>query len=272
MKIKNLFFIVVFLSCAFKNIPPGKHITASPNIDGLYKFTGKLNGKYPVFLWFVVKDSVLKGEVTYLKTAKREPITIIGEITKADRATRWGTVNKQNIITIYEFTSKGDITGMYEGEFNTNSLSGIWGAPGSEKQLPYNLLPKDTVLAPVDMSIKPLMVNGTYEYHWGKKGASGVTGIKQTSPGNYLIEVSCVTSPPPMNLANLETFKAKMIGNAITFKIPDEDCRYTIKLFNNFIVIDRINGSGQCGFGLNADINGVFIKTSNKAIVNQVIR
>jgi len=256
MKIKVLFVLLVILALGFDSA----HSSVKPNIDGLYKFSGKLNNKIPIFLWFVVKDSVLKGEVTYLKTAKRIPITIIGQITKDEE------------ITVYEFTKDGSITGIYRGRFNTKSLMGNWYAPGSEKQLQFNLATKDTLLAPVDMTLKPVVVNGSYEYHFGKNGSEGGVDIKYVNADNYLIEMSCVTGAPARNLASLETFKAKMLNNTITFTAPETDCRYIIRPFNNFLVIDKITRNGECGFGMGADIDGVFIKTSEVATMGQVVR
>jgi hypothetical protein len=231
--------------------------TLSKTIDGLYKFTGKLNDKIPIFLWFVVKDSVLKGEVTYLKTAKKLPIIILGTITKKDG------------ITIYEFIKNGYISGIYRGNFAVKALTGSWYAPGSEKELKFNLMPADSSLTHIDTTLKPISIDGEYLYHFGEQGSSGGIDIKQSTPGNFLVDINCMTSSPQNNVADMKTFKVNMFNNIIIYKMPKEDCKFRIRAFNNFIVIDYVGKSWNCGFGLNAGIDGVFIKTSNVAEIGK---
>ncbi|MFI5138730.1 MAG: hypothetical protein ACHQIM_12960 [Sphingobacteriales bacterium] len=235
------------------------------SVDGLYKFTGKLDGKIPVFLWFVVKDSVLKGEVTYLRTKKRLPITIIGTIIRGERFDQNADKTIVDFITIYEFNKNGYVTGTYEGEFNAKTLSGIWSAPGSEKELKYKLMRKDTSLNHIDTILTPISINGEYLYHFGEQGSSGGIDIKERSPGEFLVDINCTTPSPQNNVADLETFKAHMVNNTIIYKIPNEDCKFRIRVFNNFIVINYVGKSWNCGFGLNAGVDGVFIKTSEVA-------
>lgn len=217
--------------------------------DGLYKFTGKLNTKIPVFFWFVVKDSVLKGEVTYLKTAKRQPITVAG------------TIAKDNTITLYEFTKNGTITGTYEGKMKSHTFAGIWTAPGSGRELPYTLATKDTSFTPGSTALTPTTLSGKYAYRFGKNGASGEVHIRQIKLGTFSIDINCVTASPQNNIAEVETFKARMVNDAIIFKVPDTECKFRIRHYQNFIVIDRLSGPLNCGFGLNATIAGLFIKT-----------
>ena len=257
------FVLLLFLTCTssifdkndISKITKGicDNKASSKNIDGIYKFTGELNGKIPVFLCFVLKDSVLKGEVTYLKTAKRLPITIIG------------TIKKDEGLVIYEFIKDGYISGIYRGEFKKEKLKGVWYKPGSETGLGYNLISKDTLLTGIDSTLKSVSINGEYLYRFGKMGSSGSVGIKQIDQTNFRVDINCVTASPSNNIADLETFKAKMADNIIFFKMPNADCRFKIRAFNNFIVIDYIGKSRACGFGLNAGVEGVFIKTSTTA-------
>ena len=254
MTIRPIPLSVILLCTFFSFVCLGQPQKSATNINGVYKFAGKLNNKYPVFLWFVVKDSVIKGEVTYLKTANRVPITIAGQITK-DMG-----------MTLYEFTSKGYVTGIYSGEFKADGLKGSWTAPGSGKEVTYNLIPKDTVLAAIDMSLKPAAINGTYEYHFKKEnakesGGDGGIDIKQINAKDILVDINCITASPQNNLADLQTFKVQMIKGQIIFKVPDTDCNFRIRIFRDLIVIDRLSGNGDCGFGMNASIEGVFLKT-----------
>ncbi len=220
------------------------------NINGVYKFSGKLNGKIPVSLWFVVQDSVLKGEVTYLKTAKRIPIMVIGTITKDDG------------LELFEFVKGGNVTGIYRGAFNTQKLIGEWNTVGSEKSLNYILLPKDTTLTNINTNLKPVSPNGAYEYHFGKQGSNGGIVLRQDKPGEFSMEINCVTPSPQNNVAEVERTKVKMANNTISYKSPDEDCGFRVRVFNGFVVIDNPQKK-FCTYGAGAGVEGVFIKVSN---------
>ena len=50
-------------------------------VGGIYKWKGSLNSSIPIFMWLYVQDSVIKGQLTYLKTKKQLPITVLGTIT-----------------------------------------------------------------------------------------------------------------------------------------------------------------------------------------------
>ena len=251
MKIQSILLACfILLSTAFAKGQPAKH----SNIDGLYKFSGNINGSIPVFLWVVVKDSVVKGEVTYLKTAKRTPITVAGAITKDEG------------LRLEEFAGDGNITGIYNGNFNTGKLTGTWSKPGSERELKYSLTPKDTVLSNIDMDLQPVAIGGEYAYLYGKSGATGSIDIKSIGKNNYLIEISSVTESPANNLADIGTSKVHMYNNTIIYKISDADCRFKIKVFKGFIVISMLTTNlDNCGFGFDATIEGIYVKTSEKA-------
>jgi hypothetical protein len=248
MKTKCLSFLIILLIICTVSQSYSK--PSPPNINGLYKFTGKLNNKIPVFLWFVVKDSVLKGEVTYLKTAKRIPITVIGTITKDDG------------LRFFEFGKGGSVSGIYTGLFNTCRLTGSWWAPGSERELKYDLAPKDTLLTHVDTDLRPVSLNGSYEYHFGKKGSDGGIDLRQDKPGEFSMEINCVTAAPQNNIAEVERTKVRMINNTIIYKSPDEDCGFRVRMFKGFVVIDNPLKK-YCHYGVGADVDGVFIKVSD---------
>jgi len=255
MKIKStLYLILLLLICckAFGGKPTVYNGNASaPVKNGLYKFSGKLNNRIPIFMWLVVKDSVIKGEVTYTKTKSPVPIKLAGTITKTEG------------LAIYEFAKDGIMTGIYKGQINVQSFTGDWYSPGSDKDLKYTLLQKDTLLNKIDTALKPVSITGQYVYHWGKRGGDGSIDIKRLTGNNINASINCVTGSPENNIADVEPFKAKINRNTIIFKIPDTSCKFRMKVFKDFIVIDRITETGECGFGMNASIKGVFFKTSN---------
>jgi len=224
--------------------------TRKPIPQTVYKFQGKLNGKIPVFLWFVMKDKVVKGEVTYLKTAKRVPITVIG------------TVSADNVARILEFEKNGNITGIYEAKLDVAKFNGTWFSPTSRKELTCALSVKDTAITVSESILNPAPMTGSFRYQYGKDGATGGVDIKQTG-GSALLGINCVTEGPAYNLADVETFKAPVVNNTITTKIPDGDCRFRLRSYNGFVVIDLLDDLMKCGFGMNASIEGVFLKIND---------
>jgi len=269
--------LIVLLLGSLYSATAGKLPVSSTNeiqlkaLNGIYKFTGKLNNKIPVFLWFVVQDGFVKGEVTYLKTTRKIPITIAGTIFKADDPRRNADKTSYFDIRIFEFMKDGTITGVYYGPFQTSVLNGAWFAPGSEKELKFTLKAKDTTLNNIDTNLKPVSITGEYAYSFGKEHANGGMGIKSLGRDNYLMEVGCVTDGPAYNLANVDATKIHLTNNSTVFQPADPGCRFKIRFFKNFLVIDYLGPSiNPCGFGNNASIEGVFIKTSEKARIEEI--
>ncbi len=254
MKLKAVISILILtITCCLKAHPAQKPVAGNPN--GVYAFSGKLNDKIPVLIWFALKDNVLKGQVTYLKSAKRVPITIIG------------TIDSAQSLSITEFSKTGNISGFYMGQINGQSFSGTWHAPGSEKQLKFSLIKKDTVINAANTDLKSANVTGSYGYSVEKFGAGGGIDIQQTKPGFYTFRINCVTPSPINDVADAQAVNVKMVNNIITYKMPDADCIFTIKAYNGFIVIDYVGQHRDCQFGAGADIAGIFLKTSDKADV-----
>ncbi|GAB2705739.1 hypothetical protein GCM10027037_34590 [Mucilaginibacter koreensis] len=227
--------------------------------DGLYKFKGNLNGKIPVFIWLLIKDSIIKGEVTYLRTAKHIPIKLVGTIVKDQ-----GPV-------IYEFDPGGHVTGIYEGKLNASTFTGTWYNPNSNKELKYMLNHSDSTLAAPNTAFHPVNMTGQYQYFFGKAGAggSGSISILTIKAKVAKVEVNCVTAAPAFNLADVEPFTAPVANNTIIYKMKDADCKFKIRVFENFVVITPLTDDlMQCGFGMNATIEGVYFKTSDKANFN----
>ena len=246
MKINYL--LVVFMVLTFK-LYAQKNITGD-NINGVYKFEGKLGNRIPISMWFMMKDSVLKGELVYLNTAHRQPITILG------------TIENTGDITIDEFTKTGDITGEFKAMFKGNSLAGEWLNPVTKKMFNYILKRKDTTITAANKNLEPEEINGEYEYNFGENGGAGGIDIKHISGGNYLIGVNCVTPYPPANVAEVEKTVVSMSGNTIIYTDSDCSSKFRIRVFKDFVVINDII-YGNC-FGVGAYVAGIFIKTQTK--------
>ncbi|WP_158288356.1 hypothetical protein [Mucilaginibacter psychrotolerans] len=255
----SFFFVLAALmiaGCCFGSVAP-----ARPN--GLYKFEGKLNGKIPVFLWFTVKDSVLKGEVTYTNTAKRIPIIVAGTLEKTSEAISYDLSAKTNFLRIREFAGDGTITGVFLGEITAGTFKGLWQAPNTEKQLPFILTASITALPKaIDFTLKPISLNGAYTYHYGKNGYVGGVDINQTKSGMVTVALNSVTAGPAYNIAEVAAQPATVRGNIINVKLPHVNCKFRIRVFKDFLVVNLLNDLDKCEWGNNATVEGIYLKTS----------
>ena len=215
-----------------------------------YKWAGNIRSNIPVSAWFVVKGKILKGELTYLKTKYRSPITILG------------SVKEHNRVEFSEFQKNGLITGTFSGKLSNDSCTGTWSSPKSGRDFPFELVFKDTTLANADTSFIPASIPGEYAYKFGDKGPGGGITIKEISHELYSFEINCVTGAPGYNVAELTADSIRFSDNAVVYSMPHADkCQFSIKVFKGFLIIDYLNENYDCGFGLNASVDGVFLKT-----------
>jgi hypothetical protein len=254
MKFKRVALILIILltSVVLANANTQNAVTVPLPPSGVYKFQGKLNGRIPIFLWFVLKDSVLKGEVTYLKTAKRLPITIVG------------TINSTGGLEILEFNNKGLISGIYNGQFEAKSFIGTWVAPVSGRELKFVLVNKDTLIK-TDANLTANSIDGEYDYHYGKVGGDGGVNIRHVNGNNYKISMGAVTGAPANNVANVEDTTIRIVNNTAIFKLGPQ-CAFRINIYKGFMVIKRLTDLMPCGFGMNASIEGTFMKITGKPL------
>jgi hypothetical protein len=76
--------------------------TKIQNKNEIY-WTGTLNGKTPIFLHFKPDSNLIIGEITYLNTKDKQPITLLG------------TIEHDKSYRLLEFEKSGNITGIITG-------------------------------------------------------------------------------------------------------------------------------------------------------------
>lgn len=221
---------------------------SAKKISGVYKWTGTINNSIPVFMWFALKDSIIKGELVYLKTKNQLRITIIG------------TVDEEGC-RIHEFESNGNITGNYVGKINNNEFSGSWYGTASRKEMTFQFATKDTSIVGTDTVFQPSINPGLYSYQFGKEGRQGGLKLEKENEGLISLDINCVTGAPAYNIAEATPDSIVVKDNTAEFKIADTKCPYKLRLFKDFLVIKHVNAIYDCGFGNNADIDGVFLRT-----------
>jgi hypothetical protein len=259
MNIRLLLFVfIITAGCKEKNNSSQKvsttdtvqktTISEQKEITDFYKWTGTINSSIPAFLWFVVKDKVIKGELTYLKTKKQLPITVFGR------------VNEEGF-KIYEFQKDGHITGTFIGRLQGEKFKGDWYNPSTDKTLSFQFITKDTILNSVDTILQPTNISGKYSYQFGQKGYQGGIDIVGISKRLASFDISCVTSAPAFNVANVTADSIRIVNNTINYKDPESDnCQFKIRIFKDFLIIDYIDNKYDCGFGMNATVEGIFVK------------
>jgi hypothetical protein len=217
-------------------------------LEGVYKWSGTIKQTIPVFMWFVSRDGVLKGELTYLKTKKRLPIMVLGTISKAE-------------ITIKEFQKNGDITGLFEGRISSDGFTGTWWGMDTDEEFPFVLKAKDTLLNAIDTSFAATDIAGIYTYAYQHMGPSGGMSVDEVSGDIFSFDISCVGPYPGHNIAMVETDTLAIINNAFTYEVKDApSCEFRVRFFEGFAVVDYVNDRYDCAFGLNATVQGIFLK------------
>lgn len=260
---KNYFVAVAVLALPFCKSKPKSEDLAQKKIDstntkpaakapayleGVYKWSGTIKQTIPVFMWFVAKDGVLKGELTYLNTKKRSPILILGTVSTSE-------------ITIKEFKNNGDITGLFEGRIDEKGFHGTWWGVVSEQELVFDLKGKDTVLNAIDTSLVATNIPGIYTYDYTLMGPKGGMNVDEISGDIFSFDMSCVGPYPGHHIAMVETDTVVISNNHFNYEVKDApSCEFKVRFFKDFAVVNYVNDKYDCAFGLNATVEGIFLK------------
>jgi hypothetical protein len=64
------------------------------------------------------------------------------------------------------------------------------------------------------------------------------------------------------NIAEVEKDTITLIGTSFVYKIPNSDsCEFKVVFYNGFVYINYTKGYCESQFGLNASIDGIYLKT-----------
>jgi hypothetical protein len=213
-------------------------------------WTGTLNGKTPVFIHYQLDSNLIVGEITYLNTKDKLPIRLLG------------TIADDKSFRLLEFDKTGNITGIIEGTPKVNEFNGSWVSPRTKKELEMKLLPKDTLIS--SPSIMPDLNNifGEYHYQYGVNGYSGDIKISKVSEGKAAFHILSLTNiERGPNIAEVEKDTIAFPSNNFIYKIPDsDDCEFKVTFYKGFAHINYTKGYCESQFGLNATIEGIYLK------------
>lgn len=150
-------------------------------------WTGNLNGKTPVFIHYHLDSNLIIGEITYLNTKGKQPITLLG------------TLEDDKSYRLLEFEKSGNITGIITGFPSGDTFNGSWFSPKTRKELILNLTKKDTVINPLTLDTELQDIFGHYHYQYSEAGYQGDFEIQ-----NYLtIKSRLVLLPLQENLEEI---------------------------------------------------------------------
>lgn len=212
---------------------------------------GNINNKIPVFIHYQIKDSVVVGEIVYLKTKNKKPITLLG------------TINPDNSYHLLEFDTTGTITGIINAKINSSSCNGSWFSPSNKKELSLMLTSKDTIIAAKNIVSKN--ITGNYHYQYGEEGYNGDLDIEILPNGKATFEILSLTEANRgPNIAEVEKDTVTLKNNRFIYHLPQsEGCAFEVIFYNNFAYIHYINNACANQFGMGATVEGLFLKTKN---------
>lgn len=214
-----------------------------------FSWTGLINNKIPVFLHYSVVGELIVGEIYYLNTKSRKPIQVIGSI-EEDKSYR-----------LLEFESNGNISGIIKGTPEGSRFDGSWFSPKARRAFSLNLKTKDSTVNPVDLRPADNDIFGDYHYQYSEAGYHGDMEVKKVSGDKLAFSIYSVTNDPARNLAEVPMDTVKMSGNSFIYNIPESDsCEFKVKFYRGFAVVDYTRGYCEGQFGMNATVDGIFLK------------
>lgn len=213
-------------------------------------WTGTLNGKTPVFIHYKLDSNLIIGEIIYLNTKNKQPIILLG------------TIEDDKSYRLLEFEKSGNITGVIIGSPTDNTFKGSWFSPKTGKELIVNLTKMDTVIKAVVTETNLQDVFGHYHYQYSEAGYQGDFEITKLTNSKAIFGLTSVTREPARNLAHVDDDTIDLNTTRFTYKIPDTDsCEFEVKFYKQFAYIKYTKGFCDGQFGMNATIDGIFLKT-----------
>jgi hypothetical protein len=218
------------------------------NTDANYSFSGLIDQKIPVELTVSVSKDVVLGNIRYVKTKEKKPIKIIG------------TLDSGNHYHLEEFEYDGNISGIIDAVLKNGKLEGTWSSTKSDTVYPMALdvqtkvNPKPEIFSPSDH------FEGTYTYQYGEDGYQGSITIKKIKGQMYSYDIGSVTRAPGRNIADASG-EVMIKNNQFTIEI-NKSCSFLATFYNGLLSITPVpsDQSRDCEFGLNATLEGTFLK------------
>lgn len=212
-------------------------------------WTGTIDSNIPVFLHYQIENNLIIGEITYLNTKDKKPIKIIG-------------TNDNGYHNAIEFEKNGNITGTIIGKPTNDTFKGFWTSPNTGKSFQLELTKSDSIIH--SKPIKPQLddIYGEYKYQYGPSGYQGDFVLTKIDEQKASFNVFSVTRAPARNIADVGPDTIELNTTKFIYNIPEtNDCEFEVQFYKDFLYINYTKGYCEAEFGLNATIDGIFIKT-----------
>lgn len=227
-------------------------LTANQNDSGKeICWEGTLNGKTPIFIHYQLDSNLIIGEITYLNTKNKLPITLLG------------TIEDDKTYRLLEFDSNGNITGIIEGKPIDKYFAGLWVSPISDKELSLKLTLKDTLISSQNIKPTDSQIFGSYHYQYGEKGYNGDFDVNKIGNNTIDFAIESLTNVERgPNIAEVDKDTISMTGNSFIYRIPKSDsCEFKVTFYKGFVYINYTKGYCESQFGNGATIDGIYLKT-----------
>jgi hypothetical protein len=218
--------------------------------DKEISWTGTLNGKIPIFIHYQLDSNLIVGEITYLNTKDKLPITLLG------------TIEDDKTYRLLEFEKSGNISGIITGLPTDKIFNGSWFSPKTRKELVLKLVKKDTVINSKETGTKLQDIFGHYHYQYSEAGYQGDFEISKLPNSKAVFGITSVTGAPGRNVAQIDDDTINLSTTHFIYKLADtDDCEFEVKFYKGFAFIKYTKGFCEGQFGMNATIDGIFLKT-----------
>lgn len=210
---------------------------------------GQINNKLPIIINYSLQENLVIGEITYLNTKNKMPIKLIG------------TIEDDKSFRLLEFDKSGNISGIISGKTKDNEFNGTWFSPKSRKEYSFNLKKLKKQIKAVSNTINEKDIYGDYQYSYGKFAYSGELNIEKIDKNNIAFEILSVGNGEAPSIAQIERDTIKLENNSFVYKLSEsDDCEFKITFYKSFVYVKYLKGNCDGQFGMNASIEGIFIK------------
>lgn len=219
------------------------------NVDKEICWEGQINNKLPIFIHYSFKENLVIGEITYLNTKNKTPIKLIG------------TIEDDKSLRLLEFDKKGNITGIITGKSSDDKFVGTWFSPKSRKEFNLNLKKSEKLINSEIKTVSQKDIFGDYQYSYGEFTYNGEFNVEKIDNNHIAFEIISVGNGEAPPIAEVERDTVKLENNSFIYKLPEsDDCEFKITFHKNFVFVEYLKGNCDGQFGMNATIEGIFIK------------
>ena len=117
----------------------------------------------------------------------------------------------------------------------------------------------------------PVVSPGRFDYAFSPFGGdrccgpTGTLSIHDVTASSVTVSIDTVTSAPARNIATIGPLALPLDGNIARFEERNDwlDCAFEVIVFSDFIFVEHVDERFDCGFGVNASVEGIYAAVSS---------